>query len=104
MTKLIFGCGYLGRRVAQRWQAAGHEVCVVTRTAEHAREFSRQGWQSIVGDVTRPQTLVNLPAADTVLFAVGFDCTAGVSIEEVYVKGFQAVLDALPAATGRVIY
>ena len=104
MSKLIFGCGYLGRRVAQRWQAAGHEVHVVTRSMQHAREFSQAGLRSIVGDVTRPATLVNLPTADTVLFAVGYDRTAGVSIDEVYVNGFAAALDALPLSTGRVIY
>ena len=104
MPKLIFGCGYLGRRVATRWLAAGHEVYVVTRSTEHAREFSQAGLRSVVADVTRPASLVNLPAADTVLFAVGYDRTAGVSIDAVYVNGFQAALDALPAETGRVIY
>jgi uncharacterized protein YbjT (DUF2867 family) len=36
MAKLILGCGYLGRRVARLWLAAGEEVYAVTRSAERA--------------------------------------------------------------------
>ena len=33
MANLIFGCGYLGLRVARRWLAAGEDVYVMTRSA-----------------------------------------------------------------------
>lgn len=36
MKALVVGCGYLGERVAELWQAAGTEVHVVTRSAERA--------------------------------------------------------------------
>lgn len=104
MVKLIFGCGYLGRRVAQHWLAAGHTVYAVTRSAEHARQFEQDGLRPIVADVTDPQSLAGLPAAETVLLAVGYDRAAGRSIEEVYVAGLRHVLDRLPEATGRLIY
>jgi nucleoside-diphosphate-sugar epimerase len=104
MTKLIFGCGYLGERVAQRWHEAGREVAVVTRGEERAREFRRQGYQAIVADVTQPDTLTALPAAETVLFAVGCDRSAGQSLETVYAGRMRNVLAALPSATGRFIY
>ncbi len=104
MAKLLLGCGYLGRRVAEVWHASGETVHVVTRSVEHARQFRQQGLTPIVADVARPATLVDLPSAETVLYAVGFDRTAGLSIHEVYVKGLEAVLDALPATTGRIIY
>ena len=35
--KLIFGCGYLGRRVADRWLAGGEEVFVVTADSRACR-------------------------------------------------------------------
>jgi nucleoside-diphosphate-sugar epimerase len=57
-----------------------------------------------VADVTMPASLVHLPAADTVLYAVGYDRTAGKSLEDVYVHGFGAALAALPANVGRLIY
>ncbi|HEY4235505.1 MAG TPA: NAD-dependent epimerase/dehydratase family protein [Lacipirellulaceae bacterium] len=104
MTKLIFGCGYLGERVAQRWQEAGHKVVVVTRSRERAEGFARRGYETIVADITLPDTLINLPLAETVLFAIGFDRTVGQSIETVYASGLRNVLAALPSQTGRVIY
>lgn len=104
MTKLIFGCGYLGRRVAERWRALGHTVFAVTRSVEHAQHFERDGLRPIIADVADPSSLVDLPAAETVLFAVGYDRAAGRPIDAVYVDGLRHVLDRLPAATGRVIY
>ena len=104
MAKLIFGCGYLGERVARRWQSGGHEVAVVTRSRERAADFQRQGYKAIVADISRSGTLQNLPGADTVLFSVGYDRGSGSSIEEVYASGIRNVLAALPRDTGRLIY
>ncbi len=107
MTKLVFGCGYLGERVARLWAAAGAEVCVVTRSDERAAEFARRRWNALVGDILAPESLPRLPLADTVLFAVGYDrrnAPAGPSIEEVYVRGLRATLEALPAGVERFIY
>jgi nucleoside-diphosphate-sugar epimerase len=104
MAKLIFGCGYLGRRVAAHWQAAGETVHVVTRSPSRAAELRASGLQPIVADVLDAETLRELPIAETVLFAIGFDRTAGRSIREVYVDGLAAVLAALPIETGQVIY
>jgi nucleoside-diphosphate-sugar epimerase len=104
MSKLIFGCGYLGGRVARLWRDAGEDVVVVTRTTEHARHFSEQGYTPLVADVARPRTLVQLPAASTVLYAVGHDRRSGVSIHDVFAGGLKSVLDALPKGIGKFIY
>jgi len=104
MNRLILGCGYLGARVAQRWRGAGDMVHVVTRSPERARQLADDGFQPLVADVTRSETLGNLPAAETVLFAVGYDRAAGASIADVYAGGMKNVLAALPVATGRFIY
>jgi nucleoside-diphosphate-sugar epimerase len=103
-TKLIFGCGYLGERVARLWRDAGHEVFVVTRSAEKAKDFQRQNYQVIRADVTRPGTLSNLPNADTVLFSVGYDHSNGQSIADVYAGGVGNVLAALSRETDRFIH
>ena len=103
MTKLIVGCGYLGRRVAGRWRAAGHEVWGVVRHEAQLRQLADQRVRGIVADVTRPETLRDLPEAETVLFCVGWDPTGGATRRQVYVDGLQAVLDRLAPATGRVI-
>lgn len=104
MNRLIFGCGYLGARVARHWCEDGDLVHVVTRSPQRARQLAGQGLQPVVADVTRPDTLGGLPAAETVLFAVGHDRAAEKSIVEVYAGGVRNVLAALPATAGRFIY
>jgi len=103
-TRLIFGCGYLGKRVASRWLECGHDVFVSTRSNQRADDFSKQGLRPIVCDITEPTSLANLPSTETVLFAVGFDRTSGRSISEVYGDGLRNVLHALPSSIQRMIY
>ncbi|MEO8493828.1 MAG: SDR family oxidoreductase [Planctomycetota bacterium] len=104
MKKLILGCGYLGRRVAQAWLAGGHEVLALTRSAGRASELEASGIRPLVGDVTSSLDLSNCDDIDTVLFAVGFDRTAGKAIRDVYVEGLRRTLDRLPAPPRRFIY
>jgi nucleoside-diphosphate-sugar epimerase len=104
MAHLIFGCGYLGERVAKRWRDAGHDVVVVTRSAERAAAFAREGYRAIVANVTQSDSLRDLLKTETVLFSVGFDRASGGSIEEVYTGGVKNVLAALPSDVGRFIY
>jgi nucleoside-diphosphate-sugar epimerase len=104
MTRLIFGCGYLGERVARRWRDGGDDVTVVSRNNDRCDRFREQGFRAIVADVTKPETLAGLPKADTVLFAVGFDRSAGPSIENVYASGVRNVLAALPSESGKFVY
>ncbi|HUG69781.1 MAG TPA: SDR family oxidoreductase [Pirellulaceae bacterium] len=104
MKKLILGCGYLGRRVAQAWLADGQEVLALTRSSQRASELEAGGIQPIVGDVTSSFHLSDCGDIDTVLFAVGFDRTAGKGIRDVYVEGLRRTLDQLPMPPRRFIY
>lgn len=104
MHGLIIGCGYLGRRVARHWLDAGRQVSALTRSPETADRFSADGIRPIIGDVTRPETLADLPAADVLLWAVGYDRAAGPTQHEVYVDGLQNALDALRGRVGRMLY
>ena len=91
---LIIGCGYVGRRTAARWLAAGKRVAALTRgNAEALREL---GITPIVGDVLDLESLQSLPQAATVLHAVGLDRTSGKSMRKVYVNGLANVLEAIP--------
>jgi len=106
MAKLVFGCGYLGLRVAKLWRQAGEQVVAVTRSAERAALFSAEGLEPLIADLNQPGTLApigQLAGIDTVLFAVGFDRTAGRTIREVYVDGLSRVVHMLPAVF-RFIY
>jgi nucleoside-diphosphate-sugar epimerase len=111
-TKLVFGCGYLGLRVARRWRGAGRHVMAVTRSEDCSLELAREGLFTIGADVTQPQSLAclsELPElggrrVDCVLFAVGYDRSPGQCIERVYAGGVQNVLAALPRSVIRFIY
>jgi len=99
--RLIFGCGYLGQRVASLWLGRGDRVTALTRrNADNLRDC---GIEAITGNVLDPTSLPELPAASTVLYAIGLDRAGGKSMREVYVTGLRHVLDTLPACV-RFIY
>lgn len=102
--KLIVGCGYLGQRVAAVWEAAGQTVHAVTRSVERADVWRRRGWEATVADVCDSDTLGALPDSDTVLYAVGFDRSAGRTQVEVAVEGLRAVLGRLRGRCRRFLY
>ena len=106
MAKLVFGCGYLGRRVARLWRQQGDEVLAVTRSADKGALLSREGIRPIVGDLGGDAALElgRLPKIQTVLFAIGHDRRSEVAIEQVYAGGLARALAAIPATIKRFIY
>jgi len=99
---LIVGCGYLGRRVAALWRDQGKRVSALTRS--RPEELRAVGVEPVAGDVLRRETLTALPPAQVVLYAVGFDRSAGASFRDVYVRGLGNVLAALPGEPRRFVY
>lgn len=92
----IFGCGYVGLRVADRRVARGQPTAALTRSEDRAATLRERGIRPVVGDVTQPETLsLDLSPGADVLFAVGFDRNAGHSISDVYVDGLRNVLKAM---------
>lgn len=105
MTRaLVLGCGYLGERVARRWQAAGYEVSAVTRSAQRAESLRSAGLAPVIADLLQPATLARLPSSDLVLYAVGYDRASRHSRRAVYVDGLRTALAALPELPGRFVY
>lgn len=102
--RMIVGCGYVGRPLAQVWKQTGDVVFTTTRDEARARQFAGEGFQPILADVTNPESLRQLPEADTVVYAVGYDSDSGKSREEVYADGLQNVLDHLPHSCGRLVF
>ncbi len=94
---LIVGCGYLGSRVAARFQQQGHRVFATTRSPPRAAEFEAAGITPVVCDVTEPDTLRELPRVDAVVYCVGLDRGAGKSMREVYVDGLTNFFQRLPS-------
>lgn len=104
MDRLVFGCGYLGRRVADTWHNAGDRVYAVTRCKQRAALLHDAGFLPLIADVTQPESLSDLPQVDTVLYAVGMDRSTEHSITDVYVGGLENVLEQLPPPRGRLVY
>lgn len=101
---LIIGCGYLGRRAAEQWHAAGVHVSAVTRSPETAAQFSVSGWQPIQMDLASPSSAIELPDVDAVLWAVGYDRTAGVARQVVWIDGLKWVLQNLKQPLKKFMY
>lgn len=101
---LILGCGYLGERVAHAWSTLGRPVTTVTRSAARAETWQQRGWNPYLADVCDPATLQNLPEADTVLFAIGYDRQGPHSQRAVYVDGLAAVLSVMKQRCRRFLY
>jgi nucleoside-diphosphate-sugar epimerase len=103
VTRLVLGCGYLGKRVAQRWLGRRQRVVALTREADTAAQLRGEGIEPVVGDVLAAESLRELPPAETVLYAIGFDRGSETTMRQVYVEGLRNVLDHLPRP-GRFIY
>ena len=101
---LIFGCGFLGARVAQQWRERGGTVAAVTRSAEKAAQLTSQGIEPILADLMRPETLTALPSASRVLYCVGYDRSSPWSKESLYIDGLTHVLEAMQGRVDRFVY
>ena len=111
-TRIIFGCGYLGHRVAKLWRQAGDHTIAFTRCDDPTAEMIEAGVFTGQADVTKPESLAvlsRLPALggmapESLLFAVGYDRHSGTDIPSVCAGGLANVLAALPPSVSRVIY
>jgi nucleoside-diphosphate-sugar epimerase len=101
MDVLIVGCGYLGTRIADLWRKAGCRVHATTRRSDRLSTLAGQGLIPVLFDVLTSSE--PLPAADTTLYCVGLDRTAGSSMREVYVDGLANTLGSLRPG-GRLLY
>lgn len=101
---LVFGCGYLGLRVARRWRDAGHQVTAVTRSVNKAAQLQSEGLHTCLADLLQAGALADLPPADWVLYAVGYDRDSRQGRREVYVEGLRSALGALPQLPEKLLY
>ena len=61
MRVLIVGCGYVGVPLGAELVRLGHEVFGLRRNAAAVAELQAAGIQPLIGDVSRPESLVKLP-------------------------------------------
>src|SRR3974390_2553606 len=63
MRVLIVGCGYIGVPVGAELVTQGHEVFGLRRNSGAVAELIAAGIKPLVGDITQPAQLSQLPAA-----------------------------------------
>ncbi len=101
---LIFGCGYLGTCVAERFVARGSSVAAVTRSPAKATDLAARGIEPILADLMQPETLARLPKAKTILYSVGYDRASPCSKRDLYVEGLRNVLHAIQGQPSHLVY
>ncbi|MFK8114209.1 MAG: NAD-dependent epimerase/dehydratase family protein [Rubripirellula sp.] len=92
---LVFGCGYLGQRVAENAIIAGHQVFATTRSQAKANRLQDGGIEPILADWTDGRTLCRLPPADKILIAVAYDRHNRHSRYESQVGGLRQLLASI---------
>ncbi|MDE2309081.1 MAG: NAD(P)H-binding protein [Xanthomonadaceae bacterium] len=96
---LLAGCGDLGRRVAQRLLARGDEVWALRR---HPPAPDDGGIRWLRGDLTRPESLRELPAGITrLVYLPTPDRRDASAYRATFVDGLRHLLDALGDASLR---
>ena len=100
---LVFGCGYLGRCVAENAVFSHSRVWATTRQRSKAQQLSSRGIEPVIADWTDKRTLCGLPQVDQVLVAVSYDRQGGQSRYDSQVGGLRNLLDVISPQT-RVCY
>lgn len=102
MKILVVGAtGSIGRLVVEEAQRRGHDVRALVRSADKARRLV-DGVEVAVGDVTRPETLIDAVAGvDAIVLTLG-SSNGKVGSETVDYGGVRNILDALGSRTVRI--
>lgn len=95
---LIVGAGDVGLTLATVLTQAGLRVTTLNRTGRWA-----DGATPIVGDLSAPHTLGDVPAADVVVFTTAPPTPDEDGYRLAYVDGPRALLDAMPGEPARAI-
>jgi len=94
-TILVAGAGYTGSAIARYFVAKKQKVYALTRSADKAAQFESEGMRPLVMDLTQPETLAGLPAAQFVVIAAAPDQRSEEAYRRTYVEGVGNLLAAL---------
>ena len=105
MRVLIIGCGYVGLPLGAELVRLGHEVFGLRRSAGAAGELKAVGVLPLIGDVTKPETLAELPGDfDWVVNCVAAGGNAA-TYREVYLHGTRNLIAWLaPHPPAKFVY
>jgi len=92
---LIVGAGYIGSEIARYFKAQKQKVWVLSRSGRNKEAWEDEGIQPITADLTRPETLVRLPAADFIVISPAPSGRDESSYRQIYLEGIGNFLKAL---------
>jgi len=95
---LIAGAGDVGLTLATALVEAGLPVSTLNRSGRRT-----DGAAPIIGDLSKPETLENVPAADVVVFTTAPPTRDDAGYRVAYVDGPRALLDAMPKDPARAV-
>ena len=93
MEVLLTGAtGYVGKQVAEKLTASGHNVTGLVRSEDKARDLEAAGMRAVLGDLNTPLTVLEAAKRVDAIIHTAFD-HGGDFFDEVEVE--QALIDAL---------
>ena len=96
MRVLIVGPGYVGLALGRQLVRRGHEVFGLRRSGDASGELHAAGIHPLVGDITRPETLLDLPSQfDWVVNCVSSSYGGAEEYRRVYLQGARNLLARL---------
>ena len=99
MRVLIVGCGYVGLPLGADLVKQGHEVFGLRRSPGAEAELRSGGIKPLMGDITKPDQLAQLPASyDWVVNCVSASSGGAEEYREVYLQGMRNLIAWLGAA------
>jgi len=93
MRVAILGCGYIGLELGRQLTDAGHEVVGVRRSDSGCDAIEDAGFEAHQADLTDPDDVENLPAADWLVFAASSGGRGAEAAEAIYVDALRSVID-----------
>jgi nucleoside-diphosphate-sugar epimerase len=99
MRILIVGCGYVGLPLGAELVKQGHEVFGLRRSPGAKADLISAGIKPLIGDITKPEQLTQLPASyDWVVNCVSASGGGAEEYREVYLQGTRNLIEWLGAA------
>jgi nucleoside-diphosphate-sugar epimerase len=90
---LVFGCGYLGQRVAEKTVFYQQKVWATTRSPSKADRLRALGIEPLVADWTDKEALCGLPPVERILIAVSYDPRGGHNRHDSQIGGLRNLLE-----------
>jgi len=90
---VILGCGYIGIELGRQLTDAGHEVIGVRRSEAGCESITDAGFEAHQADLTDPEGIEGLPAADWLVFAASSGGRNAEAARRIYVEALDSVIE-----------